>query len=155
MDSIVIVVIAVFVVLVMLKSSSNDSDKDRKLPEFYRKSLLSEIEQILYHRLVKAFPDKLILAQVQVSQIVRIQKGPLWQSWFNKISRKSVDFLICQKDFSIIAAIELDDSSHDTEERKAKDADKDTALKRAGIRIIRCRTRQLPDLREIQNWIHS
>jgi hypothetical protein len=42
---------------------------------FYARKLLSAPEQVLYHRLVKALPDLLILAQVQVSRVLGVRKG--------------------------------------------------------------------------------
>lgn len=135
------------------KQESESTPDDGPPASFYKKSPLTEIEQILYYRLVSALPDYVVLAQVQVSRIVGMKQFS--QGWFNKISRKSVDFLICQKNFSILAAIELDDSSHDTEERQAKDADKDAALKGAGIRMIRCRASDLPTTDAIQKMMHA
>lgn len=125
------------------------------LPLFFGKSPLTDVEQTLYHRMTEAIPDYIVLAQVQVSQIVGIHKGPLWQTWFNKISRKSIDFLICRPDFSIVAAIELDESSHDREERQLADADKDIALTAAGIRLIRWRVKSLPSVELIRAAFHE
>lgn len=125
------------------------------LPNFFRKSPLTDVEQTLYHRLKEALPDRFVLAQVQVSQIVGIHQGPLWQTWFNKISRKSIDFLICRDDFSIVAAIELDDSSHNQEERRLADLDKDVALNAAGIRLIRWRVKSLPSVELIRAAFHE
>jgi very-short-patch-repair endonuclease len=67
------------------------------------------------------------------------------QSWRNKIDRKSADFVLCNKDFSVVAVVEFDDSSHGRSDRRSADADKDTALKSAGIRIIRWNTKAMPD----------
>lgn len=120
------------------------------LPVFYGKRPLTEIEQTLFHRLTTALPECIVLAQVQVSQIVGIKKGPAWQTWFNKISRKSVDYLVCLKDFTIVAAIELDDSSHQREDRTKSDSDKDTALLGAGHKVIRWPAKELPDIDAIR-----
>ncbi len=154
-----IVALAVLKIFLASKHRANESAKeestDGALPSFYKKPPMTAIEQAMYYRLISALPDYIVLAQVQISQIVGIRKGPAWQTWFNKISRKSVDFLICHKDFSIMAAMELDDSTHDTEERQAKDADKDIALTNAGIKIIRFRAGQLPTSDVIQSWLHA
>lgn len=61
----------------------------------------------------------------------------------------SLDFLICQKDSSIIAAIELDDKTHNQESRKEADTKKDKALESANIRIIRWNVKAIPDSEEI------
>lgn len=130
-------------------------DKKTGLPAFYGRPALTEIEQALYHRLVEALPNHAVLAQVQVSQIVGIKKGPLWQTWFNNISRKSVDFLICLKDFTVVAAIELDDSTHEREDRKKADTDKDAALFGAGYQVIRWSAKSLPSVEVIRSAFHG
>lgn len=65
----------------------------------------------------------------------------------------SLDFIICHKDSSIIAAIELDDKTHDKESRKEADAKKDKALESANIRIIRWNVKAMPDPAEIKKSI--
>jgi len=147
-----IVVIAVFVLMLKTKKKSGedqDSTEIDFLPVFYEKKPLTDTEIKAFERLRKALPNCIILAQVQVSQIVGIEKGKGTQAWFNKISRKSVDFLICLDDFTIVAAIEVDDKSHDNSARQAKDADKDTALGSAGIKLLRWRAESLPTSEEI------
>jgi hypothetical protein len=37
---------------------------------FYLKRVLTQPEQVLYHRLVKALPNHIVLAQVQVSRVL-------------------------------------------------------------------------------------
>ncbi len=62
---------------------------------------------------MQTLPELVVLAQVPLSRFLRVRKGRTWREWFNRISQKSVDFLICERDFRIVAAIELDDGSHD------------------------------------------
>jgi len=140
---------------VLVKRRRTAASTPAGVPSFFGKSPLTDVEQVLYHRLRDALPDSFVLAQIQVSQIVGVHQGPLWQTWFNKISRKSVDFLICRHDFSIVAAIELDESSHDHEQRRLADADKNTALNGAGIKVIRWRVKSLPSVELIRAAFHE
>lgn len=117
---------------------------------FYSKKLLSSPEQVLYHRLVKALPEHEIFAQVQLSRMLGIKKGAPYRTWLNRIDRLSADFVICRKDSSVIAVVELDDASHDRPARKVTDAKKDRALGSAGIPVIRWRARDLPDIPAIR-----
>jgi hypothetical protein len=107
------------------------------LPTFFQKKPLTAAEQAVYFRLVEALPDHVVLAQVQVSQVVGIKKEKGFQTWFNKISRKSYDYLVCAKDFTVVAAIELDDATHQRSDRQVADADKNTATAAAGYKLIR------------------
>lgn len=79
---------------------------------FYVRPLLSSPEQVLYHRLVEALPGRMVLAQVQVSRVLRVKKGFKVSEWLNRINRMSYDFVVCLKDSSVIAIIELDDGTH-------------------------------------------
>lgn len=71
----------------------------------------------------------------------------------NRINRMSADFVICNRDFSIAAVVELDDATHERADRKAADAKKDKALASAGLRIIRWQAKSLPDAAAIRSAI--
>lgn len=117
---------------------------------FYAKKPLSEPEQILYHRLVAALPQFIVLAQVQLSQILGVKDGVNFLKWNNRINRMSIDFIVCLKDSSIIAAVELDDKTHEKASRIEADARKEKALSAAGIELIRWHVSELPDERAIR-----
>lgn len=57
----------------------------------------------------------------------------------------SLDFVVCHKDSTIIAAIELDDKSHENTSRKEADDKKNKALAAAEIMLVRWKTSALPD----------
>jgi very-short-patch-repair endonuclease len=58
--------------------------------------------------------------------------------------------VLCSKDSTIVAVIELDDASHKKANREAADAKKDKALESAGIRILRWQVNSIPDEAEIR-----
>ena len=105
---------------------------------------------MLYHRLVKSLPDHIVLAQVQVSRVLGVKKGFRFHEWNNRINRLSYDFVICDKASAVIAAIELDDKSHESEHRVATDAKKTKATTDAGLRLVRWHVKSLPDELTIQ-----
>jgi very-short-patch-repair endonuclease len=63
----------------------------------------------------------------------------------------SLDFLVCKKDSTIIAAIELDDITHSRQSRIEADTKKNKALTDAGIRLIRWQAGNLPSEITIRN----
>lgn len=65
----------------------------------------------------------------------------------------SLDFVVCRKDSSVVAAIELDDKSHEAESRQKADAKKDKALASAEIPIIRWKVEKMPDEETIQETL--
>ena len=145
-----VVIVAVVVFLAFLKAKGQGGIGDQAWP-FYAKKPLSQPEQVLYFRLVQALPDHIILAQVQLSRLLGVKKGNDYQAWFNRINRMSADFVVCNKDSSIVAVIELDDATHQKEDRQAADAKKDKALASANVRVIRWQARAIPDVANIQS----
>lgn len=139
---IVIVVVIVAIALIFLKKrSAGGSDKW----PFYPRKPLSAVEQILYFRLIKALPNHIVLAQVQLSRLLGVKKGNNYLAWANRINRMSADFVVCTKDSTILAVIELDDSTHNAKNRQEADAKKDKALGDAGVKIHRWNVKAIPD----------
>lgn len=122
---------------------------------FYVKKPLTQPEQVLYHRLVKALPDHIVLAQVQVSRVLGVKKGSNFNEWNNRINRLSYDFVVCSKDSTVLAAIELDDKSHESNRRSTTDEKKNKATADAGLRLIRWNVKALPDESAIQAQLRS
>ncbi|GBG14974.1 uncharacterized protein NMK_2575 [Novimethylophilus kurashikiensis] len=144
-----VVFTVVIAFLAALKNKGQGSISDEVWP-FYAKKPLSQPEQVLYFRLVQALPEHIVLAQVQLSRLLGVKKGNNYQAWFNRINRMSADFVVCKKDSSIVAVIELDDATHQKEDRQAADAKKDKALASADIRVIRWQAKAIPDVAAIQ-----
>lgn len=114
-------------------------------------TVLSEPEQVLYRRLVAALPDYLVLPQVQLIQALRFKRGRRDQAVWNRICQLSIDFVIARADTSIVAAVELDDSSHRPSRRQNADARKSHALKSAGVPLVRWQVTKLPDVESIRS----
>lgn len=144
-------IILVVVVLAFFKSKSQGGAGNNEAWPFYAKKPLSQPEQVLYFRLIEALPDHIILAQVQLSRFLSVKKGHNYQSWSNRINRMSADFVVCNKDSSIVAVIELDDATHQKTDRQAADAKKDNALTAAEIKIIRWQAKSMPDISAIKS----
>jgi len=141
--------ILLIVVFILIPLKPKAATQDEVWP-YYPKKLLSQPEQVLYHRLVEALPDHLVFAQVQLSRLLGVKKGHDYRAWLNRINRMSADFVVCRKDGSVVAVIELDDQSHQKAERQAADTKKDRALSSAGIRLIRWQVKAMPDLEAIK-----
>ena len=152
---VVILLIAVVALLLYLKKQGLLEGKGTGPWPLYVKKPLTQPEQVLYHRLVKALPDHIVLAQVQVSRVLGVKKGSNFHAWNNRINRLSYDFVVCGKDSTVIAAIELDDKSHESIRRSATDEKKNKATADAGLRLIRWNVKALPDETAIQAQLRS
>jgi very-short-patch-repair endonuclease len=147
-----LIILVVIIVLAFIKIKTQSVDEEWP---FYGKKVLSQPEQVLYFRLIQALPGHIILAQVQLSRLLGVKKGHNYQAWTNRINRMSADFVVCNKDTSIVTVIELDDATHNRESRQIADAKKDKALDAAGIQIVRWQVKSIPDLTTIQNTFMS
>jgi len=145
----IVLIVIVAIILAFLKRRKPSGGSNVAWP-FYAKKPLTEPEQILYHRLVAALPQFIVLAQVQLSQVLGVNKGFNFSVWNNRINRMSLDFIVCLKDSTIIAAVELDDKTHEKETRIKADEKKGKALSAAGIELIRWHVSELPDERAIR-----
>ena len=112
------------------------------------KQLLSRPEQLLYGRLVRAFPGHIILAQVALSQLLVVTRGDAAgsaQSISNGFRQLVADFVVCAPDFATLAVVELDDRSHGRKAQRERDQRKDRFLQAAGIKVIRVSVGDMPN----------
>lgn len=127
---------------------------DAGAPPYFGKAPLTPAERELYVRLREAMPECVVLAQVALSSLVGVREQGDWRQWFNRISQKSVDFVLClPHDFTVVAVIELDDRTHGRADRQRADAAKDEALKLAGHPVLRFRASEVPSVDRIRGLI--
>ncbi|MCZ2798861.1 DUF2726 domain-containing protein [Vibrio alginolyticus] len=145
---IAVVIIALFVMFGSGKSGAST------LPYIPKDRLLSNAELSFYQVLNSILCDNVTLfSKVRIADIVGIKKGldaKNRMSHLGKIAQKHVDFVITDaKTSKIIAAIELDDSSHESERSKKRDKFVNDVFASANIPLVRFpakRGYQLPDL---------
>jgi Protein of unknown function (DUF2726) len=102
-------------------------------------SPLSDRELLMHRRLVQALPDHVELAQVALSRVIEVIGPDAAKAWWNRISQKSLDFVICDGAGRVLVIVELDDTTHQRAARQRADAVKDAALAAAGVRLVRVR----------------
>ena len=118
------------------------------LPYSKRKYFFSAAERSFYEVLRRLAPDHTLFAKVRLADLVYVSKGiGSRQSHFNRINRKHIDFVLCDRDLAPVVAIELDDSSHDTEEREARDEFVDQVMAAAALPLVHIRAKRgyVPD----------
>ena len=151
--------IAIFVVVIIavaIMAAAQKGGAQGKEPThwpYYAKRPLSDPEQVLYYRLVQALPGFVILPQVGLSRFLGVKKGNNHGEWNNRINRMSVDFLVCNKGMQIVAAIELDDSTHARSDRQKADDKKNKVLKSAGVTLLRWSVKAIPDVAAIRQQL--
>ena len=116
---VVLIVIAIaFSAIGGARAKSRGGSLDKPWPLEVTPRLLSDRERALCQRLVETLPDHIILAQVHLRQVLEFKRGSRSHSIVNSFDELSRDFLILNPDTSIVAAVELDDSTHARENRR-------------------------------------
>ena len=111
-------------------------EKLGKFPYTAKESLLSKTEFDFYKQLQQALEgmDYTILIKSGIKDIVQIPKNTEnKRGWLNRIDKKHVDFLICDKDLKPLRAIELDDKTHNLPSRIERDVFVDEVFRSVSI----------------------
>lgn len=112
----------------------------KPLPYKRKDWLLSKAERSFFGVLQQAVgAEFLIFAKIRVGDLLWLPKGTEGRtSHWNRIQSKHVDFVICDREnVRPLVAIELDDSSHGTQKRQARDQFMEEAFQAAGLPLLR------------------
>lgn len=100
-----------------------------------RNSIMTQTEQNFY-KLLKLITTKYnceIFAQVSLYSIIQ----PLNYKALNRIRSKSIDYVITDKEYNIKLCIELDDYTHNKQERIKRDNFVNNIFKKTKIKLLR------------------
>ena len=133
---------------VSLNKKKNKAPKEYKTPLKYRpvKSLFTPTEQKFLSVLESIAGDELkVFGKIRISDIItpdvnKFEKGSGWHWLFSQISQKHVDFVITDNKLNLICAVELNDPSHEREDRKKRDRFVTNAFESANIPLIMINT---------------
>jgi hypothetical protein len=126
--------------LVNKSDGKADAENAGPLPYAKREHFFSKAERSFYGVLKDAVgTDYVLFAKVRLCDLVKVAAGTeRWQSHHNRIASKHVDFVLCDTQYvRPMLVIELDDGSHDREDRKDRDGLVDRILTAAQIPILR------------------
>jgi len=108
-------------------------------------SVLTKAEISFYHVLRQATPlNTVVMAKVRLADIFNVPRSaPSSQGQRNKISSKHVDFLLCDAHtLRPLVGIELDDSSHQRDDRMERDVLVEKIFRNAGLTLLRFPAKQ-------------
>jgi pimeloyl-ACP methyl ester carboxylesterase len=156
-----IIVMVVAIAGALLRPSGRAAKPPGSAPAYEAvPALLTAAERSFFGVLQQALAyEYQILAKVRLADIVRPVRRPGrsgWQSAFNRIAGKHVDFVLCDSEsLGIVAVVELDDSTHGRFERGFRDSLVDAALADAGIPVLRVSARQDYSPAQIREQVQS
>ena len=126
--------------------NTQETDIDQNQPRacynncYQPKYLLTKNEWYAHKKLKEIADTKgyIICPKVRMLDIVEPRKGEKnWKSLFYKIQAKHLDFVICDSGMRIKAILELDDGTHEQNDRKERDSFVDEVLQSVGYKVIR------------------
>jgi len=122
-------------------SKKSPQEKIKSLYNYKRKDFfMSRPEHEFFDILVEIVGSQYyVFPQVHLDDILDYKvKGQNWKGAFRHIDQKSVDFVICDKAYiKPLLAIELDDRSHEREDRKARDGEVERILSGSDLPLLR------------------
>ena len=136
---VVLAVLAVLAPMLLKNLLGKRTPAPDTLPYRKRDYLLTAAERSFYEVLCNIVGNQLeVFAKVRLLDLLYLPKGTEnRQSHTNRVMSKHVDFLLCDREkLSPLLVIELDDSSHERDDRAQRDAFVDEALGAAGLPIL-------------------
>ena len=123
-----------------VESKGKNNEKEADYATAYQaKYLLTRNEWHEYKKLRQYSDAKgwIVCPKVRVLDLIEPKKGQKeYRALLNKIQSKHIDFVVCDNDLHIKALIELDDNSHNKEDRAKRDAFLQTILESVGYKVI-------------------
>jgi len=152
----IILIVLAFLVLQSNKGSrrrGTSSKESDDLPYVLKRYLMSKAERSFFGVLEQVTDSSkyYIFPQVSLGNLVAVEKGTgSYQAFHNKVDRKSVDFVLFDRStISPVLALELDDASHDREDRQERDAFVDQVLAKAGLLLLHARVQAAYDPKQL------
>ncbi len=135
-------IIVVLALALLLLARLKPKAPSGAMPYVRKERLLSPAERSFYGVLQQTFGHQYeIFAHVRIADLLGVKKGQAkggWQSAFNRISAKHMDFVLCRPDdLHIVACIELDDISHNAAKRIERDDLINRAFQAVGLPLLR------------------
>ena len=147
------------VILLIVKINFDKDDaNETSLPSYRLINPLSPAELNFYRVLYQAINNEaIIFSKVRVADTITPtlpNNTKEWYAAFNKISAKHFDFIIVDdRNAKIIAAIELDDKSHNNKKRIERDKFLNKVCSDAGLPLYRFRASKSYSINEIRERI--
>jgi very-short-patch-repair endonuclease len=155
-----LVILAIILIKVLLSSSSNTKKvfKNNIYNYSAKYSLMTKTESDFFVKLDRAVSERYyVFPQVHLSALLDHKiKGQEWTYAFRHINGKSVDYVLCDRmTLQPVYAIELDDYTHDQNDRKTRDTEVERIFQGAGLQLVRFKNRDVTDNEIIQALVRA
>ena len=151
------IVLAALVVLALIALIFLTRSAPGALPYFSREKLLTDGELAFYTVLRQTLPSHMAISlKVRLADVLDCSSAARQQGYFAKVSQKHLDFVLYDiTTTQILAAIELDDKTHQRRDRQNRDQFLNEAMATAGVKLLRIPAAAKYDARSIQSLISN
>lgn len=113
--------------------------QEEKFPYVLNNPIMSPKEKSFY-KAVKPIANELgltVFSKIRLADLLNVPNNiSKRQTWFNYIKAKHVDFVLVDNDMNIKVIIEVDDKTHNRDDRKQRDNFVDKAFVQLGIEVL-------------------
>lgn len=149
---VIVVVIALIADRLILKKKAGSKEKYDLSRYYLKNSIVTPIEKWMYNIIKDELTEEYFVApKVGIKDFVGVKKGNNYMKYFGHIAQRHIDFLVCKKDtLSPAFGIEIDDTSHERQNRKDRDQENDQIYNAIGIKVLHMPTKiKEEELRDI------
>lgn len=151
---IIIIIISIIdkTFLVQNKENKNTTIQELNLSKYTTKKYVMTQTELIFYRELKKITDELeltIFPQVDLERIIQVTDNNSADR--NKIKSRSIDYTIVNnKNCKIVACIELDDKSHNTQKAQKADNFKNELFNNVNIPLHRIKVNSFYNLEELK-----
>lgn len=144
-----------FLHFIGIRPSGGSSSQEDRFPYRLRDDFLSPAELSFFRVLEKAVDSRFaITVKVRISDLLFVPNQEGSQGFRNRIDRKHVDFLLCDRStMKPQLVIELDDASHNRPDRQDRDRFVDRAFAAAGLPILHIKAQRAYSVADVAGQI--
>lgn len=154
---IIVIIIILLAVQLLLNTTHNNKKGEnttncKEYPYTY-KNLLSKAEMAFYKILETECKDKdiKICPKVRMEDFLNVTDKKQQLKYRGYIRSRHIDFILCDKEMNMIAGIELDDESHNSDKTKQADTFKNEVFKAIGkpLHRVKVGTKYVDEIKNI------
>lgn len=121
--------------------------RKKRFPYFRRRLLMTDTEFVFYRALLDAVGEEFtIMSKVRAAAVVGCSRADWSAGYGAPIAQKELDFVLLKPGTSyVLAAVELDDRSHERTDRRERDEFLDAAFETAGVPLVRFKVQRRYD----------
>ena len=149
---IIIILLGINIILNKFNINENNEKENINIALYEKKEYLMTRNELKFYKQLKKITDKLDLTIIAQDSLYQIIKNKEYKD-FNKIKSKSIDFVITENNGKIKLCIELDDSSHNKNNRIKRDNFINEIFKQTNINLLRIPVQAFYNLETLENKI--